>query len=106
MEIYHRGHWIIIVHTATWKDLTKWNEENTIVDWINNMGRIVEHVFLLLSRLRREGQRMKKILYHSVLGCTWLYLAVPGCNWLYLAVPDCTWLDRAVLGCTRLWLAI
>ena len=116
MEIYHRGHSIIIVHTATWKDLTKWNEENTIVDWINNMGRIVEHVFPLLSRLRREGQRMKKILYHSVLGCTWLYLAVLGCTWLYQAVIGCTWLYQtvlgltglylAVLGCTRLWLAV
>ena len=32
MEIYHRDHWIIIVHTAIWKDLTKLNEENTIID--------------------------------------------------------------------------
>ena len=31
MEIYHRDHWIIDVHMATWKDLTKWNEENTIM---------------------------------------------------------------------------
>ena len=61
MEIYHRDNWIIIVHTATWKDLTKWNEENTIIDWNNYVGRIVKHVFPMLSRLRREGQRMKKI---------------------------------------------
>ena len=47
MEIYHRDHWIIIVHTATWKDLTKWNEENTMMDWINHMGRIVKRVFPL-----------------------------------------------------------
>ena len=45
MEIYHRDHWMIFVHTARLKDLTKWNEENTIMDWINHMGRIVEQVF-------------------------------------------------------------
>ena len=61
MEICHRDHWIVIVHTATWKDLTTWNEENTIIDWINHMGRIVEHVFPMPSRLRREGQRMKRL---------------------------------------------
>ena len=53
MEIYHRDHWMIIFHTATWKDLTKWNEENTIMDWINHMGRIVEHVFLCLRAFAR-----------------------------------------------------
>ena len=42
MEIYHRDHWIIIVHMAIWKDLTKWNEENTIFHWINYMGRMVD----------------------------------------------------------------
>ena len=42
MEIYHRDHWIIIVHMATWKDLTKLNEENKIIDWINHMGMIVK----------------------------------------------------------------
>ena len=99
MEIYHRDHWIIIVHTATWKDLTKWNEKNTIIDWTNHMGRIVEYVFPMPSRLRREGQRMKKILYHSVLGCTWLYLAVPCATWLYLAALGYTRVYLAVIGC-------
>ena len=66
MEIYHRDHWIIIVHTATWKDLTKWNEENTMIDWINHMGRIVKHVFPMPSRLRREGQHMKKITGYTL----------------------------------------
>ena len=61
-----RDHWIIIVHTVTWKDLTKWNEENTISDWINHMGRIVEHVFPMPSRLRRDGQRMKKITEYTM----------------------------------------
>ena len=59
-------HYIIIVHTATWKDLTKWNEENTIIDWNNYVGRIVKHVFPMLSRLRREGQRMKKITGYTM----------------------------------------
>ena len=66
MEIYHRDHWIIIVHMAIWKDLTKWNEENTIIDWINHMGRIVVHVFPMPSRLRREGQRMEKTTGNSM----------------------------------------
>ena len=66
MEIYHRDHWIIIVHTATWKDLTKWNEENTIIDWINHMGSSVKHVFPMPSRLRREGQCMKKITEYTM----------------------------------------
>ena len=37
MEIYHRDHWIIIVHMATWKDLTKGTEENTAIDWISHI---------------------------------------------------------------------
>ena len=56
MEIYHRDHWIIIVHMTTSNDLTIWNEENTIIDWINHLGRIVKHVFSKPSRLRREGR--------------------------------------------------
>ena len=56
MEIYHRDHWIIIVHMTTWNDLTIWNEENTIIDWINHLGRIVKHVFSKPSRLRCEGR--------------------------------------------------
>ena len=55
MEIYHRDNWIIIVHMAIWKDLTKLNEENTIIDWIIHMGRIVKCVLPAPSRLRREG---------------------------------------------------
>ena len=55
MEIYHRDNWIIIVHMATWKDLTKWNEENTIMNWINHMERIVKCVFPVPSRFQREG---------------------------------------------------
>ena len=51
VEIYHRDHWIIIVHTATWKDLTKWNEENTINDWINHMERMVKHVSSMLASI-------------------------------------------------------
>ena len=60
MEIYHRDHWIIIVHMATWKDLTKWNEDNTIMDWINHMGRMVKRVFAVPSRLQREGHASEK----------------------------------------------
>ena len=60
MEIYHRDHWIIDVHMATWKDLTKWNEENTIMDWINHMGMIVKRVFPVPSRLQREGHASEK----------------------------------------------
>ena len=55
MEIYHRDYWIIIVHMAIWKDLTKWNEENTVMDGINHM-------------------------YLADLDCTRLYLAVAGCT--------------------------
>ena len=62
MEIYHRDHWIIIVHMATWKDLTKLNEENTIKNWINHMGRIVKRVFPVPSRLQRKGQASEKYL--------------------------------------------
>ena len=60
MEIYHREHWIIIVHMATWKDLAKWNEENTIMDWINHMGRIIERVFPVPSLLQRKGHALEK----------------------------------------------
>ena len=60
MEIYHRDHWIIIVHMATWKDLTKWNEENTTMDWINYVGRMVKRVFAMPSRLQREGHASEK----------------------------------------------
>ena len=66
MDVYHRDHWIIDVHIATWKDLTKWNKEKTIIDWINHMGSIVKHVFPMLSRLRLEGQRMKKITGYTM----------------------------------------
>ena len=94
MEIYHRDHWIIIVHMATWKDLTKWNEENTIMDWINHMGRIVKRVFPVPSRLQREGHASEKdLMVNYVLSPISLYQvsnsryqAVPGCTWLYLAV--------------------
>ena len=60
MEIYHRDNWIIIVHMATWKDLTKWNEENTTMDWINYIGRMVKRVFAVPSRLQREGRASEK----------------------------------------------
>ena len=56
MEIYHRDHWIM----ATWKDLTKWNEENTTMDWINYVGRMVKRVFAVPSRLQREGRASEK----------------------------------------------
>ena len=61
MEIYHRDHWIIIIHTAKWKDLTRWNEENTIIDWINHMGRIVEHMFPMPPQ-----KRMKNIIGYTL----------------------------------------
>ena len=60
MEIYHRDNRIIIVHIATWKDLITWNEENTIMDWINHTGRIVKCVFPVPSRLQREGYVSEK----------------------------------------------
>ena len=66
MEIYHRDHWIIHVHMANWKDLTKWNEENTISDWINHMGRIVKRVFPVPSRLQRGGHASEKRLHGTV----------------------------------------
>ena len=46
MEVYHRDHLIITVHITTWNDLTKWNEENKIIDWINHMGMIVKRMLL------------------------------------------------------------
>ena len=94
MEIYHRDHWIMIVPMAKWKDLTKWNEENTMMDWINHMGRITSVCFLCLRTVSAKAMRLKKILWYimyyllslyiksqtpgtrlcqSVLGCTWLY---------------------------------
>ena len=94
IKIYHRDHWIIIVHMATWKDLTKWNEENTIIDWNNYVGRIVKHVFPMILRLRREGQRMIKyyrvyyVLFHISISS--LELKVPGCIRLYHAILGCT----------------
>ena len=60
MEIYHRDNWIMIVDMATGKGLTIWNEENTITDWINHMGRIVKRVFPVPSRLQREGHASEK----------------------------------------------
>ena len=44
MEIYHRDHWAIIVHMAPWYDLTKGTEENTSIDLISHIGRIVKRV--------------------------------------------------------------
>ena len=120
MEIYHRDHWIIIVHTATWKDLTKWNEENTINDWINHMEGMVKHVSSMLASIwkrlqgiictisylyiksRTPGTRLCK----AISCCTRLLLSVFGCIWLYLAVPGWTRLYLAVIGCTRLYLAV
>ena len=61
MEIYHRDHWIIIVHMAIWKDLTKWNEGNTVMNWINHMGRIVKRVFPV--RMRMHMRMCKNIWY-------------------------------------------
>ena len=94
MKIYHRDHWITIVHMATWKDLTKWNEENTMMDWINHIGRIVKRVFPVPSRLQREGHASEKDLMVnyvlSPISLSSLKLQVPGCTWLYLAVPGCT----------------
>ena len=109
MEIYHRDHWIIVVHTATWKDLTKWNEENTIIDWINHMGMIVERVFPVPLRLRREGHACEKdnmvyyVLSHISIGHYQVYnsrcQAVQGCSGLYFAVFGCTtWLYQAKIG--------
>ena len=67
MEIYHRDNWIIIVHMATWKDLTKWNEENTIMDWINHMGRMVKRVFAVPSHLQREGHAIRWYIRYYLL---------------------------------------
>ena len=94
MDIYHRDHWIIDVHMATWKDLTKWNKENTIMDWINHMGMIVKRVFPVPSRLQREGHT-----YYLAL-CTISYLSISS---LKLQVPGCARLCMAVLGCTWLY---
>ena len=47
-------------HNCPWKDLTKWNEVNTIMDWINHVGRIVKRVFPLPSRLQRESHAPEK----------------------------------------------
>ena len=124
MEIYHRDNWIIIVHMATWKDLTKWNEENTIMNWINHMERIVKCVFPVPSRFQREGHTSEKYYmvyyvlslislyqvsnsrYQAVPGYAWLYLAVLGCTRLYMAEFGYSWLNLAVLGCTSLYLAV
>ena len=91
MEIYHRDHWIIIVHTATWKDLTKWNEENTISDWINHMGRIVEHVFPKPSARWPAYEKDYRVYYVlSHISISSQELQVAGCIRLYHAVLACT----------------
>ena len=59
MEIYHRDHWIMVVHMATWKDVTIPNEENTIINWINLMVRIVKLAFLCLRAFRANAMRLK-----------------------------------------------
>ena len=59
MEIYHRDHWIMVVHMATWKDVTIPNEENTIINWINLMGRIVKRAFLCLRAFSANAMRLK-----------------------------------------------
>ena len=114
MEIYHRDNWIIIVHMATWKDLTKWNEENTIMNWINHMERIVKCVFPVPSRFQREGHTSEKYyMVYYVLSLISLYQVsnsryqtVLGCTWLYLVVFCFIWLILAVIGCTRLYLSV
>ena len=124
MAIYHRDNWIIIVHMATWKDLTKWNEENTKMNWINHMERIVKCVFPVPSRFQREGHTSEKYYmvyyvlslislyqvsnsrYQAVPGYAWLYLAVLGRTRLYMAEFGYSWLNLAVLGCTSLYLAV
>ena len=59
MEIYHRDHWIMVVHMATWKDVTIPNEENTIINWINLMVRIVKLAFLCLRAFSANAMRLK-----------------------------------------------
>ena len=76
-DIYHRDHWIVIVHMATWKDFTKWNEKNTIIDWIDHMGKIVKRVFPVPSCLRAfsaKAMRLKKLTCYTMYYLLPLYI--------------------------------
>ena len=74
MEIYHRDHWIMIVYMAIWKDLTILNEENTIIDWIIHMGRIVKS----LRACGAKALRMNKITWYYIMYYFISYQAVSG----------------------------
>ena len=131
MEIYHRDHWIIIVHIAIWKDFNKWNEENTKIGLDQSYGEdrqacdscafapsarrqcvwkrwdsiLYTISYLSISSLRLQVPGCAR-LFLAVVGCTWLYQAVFGYTWLNLALLGCTWLNLAVLGCPWLSLAV
>ena len=65
MEVYHRDHLIITVHITTWNDLTKWNEENKIIEWINNVGMIVKS--MLPWRSAFGAQAVRNIIYRAAI---------------------------------------
>ena len=59
MEIYHRDR---LKHNcpyiAIWNELIKENEENKMIDWINNIGRIVGPVLLVMSPFAPSALRL------------------------------------------------
>ena len=59
MEIYHRDHWAIIVHMAPWYDLTKGTEENTSIDLISHIGRIVKRVLPVTPAFAPKARRLR-----------------------------------------------
>ena len=57
MEIYHRDHWIIIVHTASWNNLTKGTDENTAIGWISHIGKIVKRMLPVTPAFAPKARR-------------------------------------------------
>ena len=58
MEIYHRDHWIIIVHMAPRNNLTKGTDENTAIGWISHIGRIVKRMLPVTPAFAPKARRL------------------------------------------------
>ena len=57
MEIYHRDHWVKIVHLAPQNNLTKGNDENTAIGWISHIGRIIKRMHPVTPAIAPKARR-------------------------------------------------
>ena len=116
MEIYHRDHWAIIVHMAQWYDLIKGTEENTSIDWISHIGRILKRVLPMTPAFTPLALRLwlHKIYFqaseprvpwrgaHQIhlvnLGYYWQFLVRLCQSWSVLVSLVQSWLVLVTLG--------